>query len=214
MFHFWFNTFFIEDEERIDLLSEIKANSPESSANGKSFTGNPTPPSHHGIVPPIHKVVQQQNSNPFNLQQVQLKQQLQNELLTTVSQRKHAKPSMSLPVSVALKLQTPPPTSVSTKQNLVEMGSSVNKTSKVSTWPPTMSSGSHYAPGAICQGSWTMSGNGGVRDLGSVVSYKTLTLRKNELDKANKDHLHKQYPADFRVSENTFLQHRFLRFTG
>lgn len=198
MFSFWFNTFFIEDEECIDLQSEINASSAESSANCKAVLGNPTPPSHHGIVPPNHKVVQPQNSNPFNSRQVQLKQQLQNELLNKVSQQKNTKPSSSLPSSTrALKLQTQ--SSVAAKQDLVEMESSMNKMSKVSTWPPSSSGGLHYSPGSICQGSWPSSGNGGVRVLPSVVLYKTLTLCKSELDKANKDQLHKLYPADFKV---------------
>lgn len=211
MFHFWFNTFFVEDEESIDLQSAINANSAECSANDKfSMISNTTPPSQHGLVPPIHKVVQQQNSNPYNPQQMQLKQKLQSELLSKVPQPKTTKPSTSIPITGPLKLQTQ--SSVTPKQNLAEMGSSVNKTSKVSTWPPSMSGGLHHNPGTMCQ--WQPPGNGGVRALNSVVSYKTLTFGKSELDKANKDQLNKLYPADFKVSEDTSLQHWFLRLAS
>lgn len=177
MFHFWFNTFFVVDEETVDLNIELAREQQMGSSNGKRlFSKGPAMSTgHHGVVPPIHKVVQQQNSSNLSNHQAQLKQVLQSELLTVM---KRAKPSESL--------------SLRESGSTDSMDSLNNPSSKVLTWPLS-TSGTRF-PGEDVA----------AKELPppspSRIAYKTLTLTKSDLDKVNKDKQHRVCPADFSVS--------------
>lgn len=184
MFHFWFNTFFVVDEETVDLNTELarEQHAMGSSSNGRRLFSKgltmPTGHHHHSVVPPIHKVVQQQNSSNLSNHQAQLKHELQTELLSVIK-------------------RSPPSESLSFKESgSAELVDNLSHPSpKVLTWPLS-TSGTRFLGEDVS----AVAAKHMPPPSPSRVTYKTLTLTKSDLDKVNKDKQHRVCPADFSVS--------------
>lgn len=183
MFHFWFNTFFVVDEETVDLNTELarEQHAMGSSSNGRRLFSKgltmPTGHHHHSVVPPIHKVVQQQNSSNLSNHQAQLKHELQTELLSVIK-------------------RSPPSESLSFKESgSAELVDNLSHPSpKVLTWPLS-TSGTRFLGEDVS----AVAAKHMLPPSPSRVTYKTLTLTKSDLDKVNKDKQHRVCPADFSV---------------
>lgn len=185
MFHFWFNTFFVVDEETIDLNIELaREQQMGGSSNGRRlFSKGPTMSfghhhHHHSVVPPIHKVVQQQNSSNLSNHQAQLKQVLQTELLSVMK-------------------RSPPSESLSHRESgsTESVDGLSHPSPKVLTWPLS-TSGTRFLGEDVA----AVAAKHLPPPSPSRVAYKTLTLTKSDLDKVNKDKQHRVCPADFSVS--------------
>lgn len=169
MFHFWFNTFFVVDEETVDLNSEFPKEQSFSSLTGskKLSSGSSTTSTGHNST---HKPLQKQNSSPLSSQQAHLKQKLQSELLLLMSHRKLSD-SLSSSCTESVGNHQKPPSRALPCSHSTSPTQFPGENAVVKVLPPVV----------------------------SKVTYKTLTLTKSELDKVNKDKQHRLYPADFTV---------------
>lgn len=179
MFHFWFNTYFVVDEETVDLNSEFPKEQILSSLTGskKLSSGSSTTSTGHNSS---HKLLQKQNSSPLSSQQAHLKQKLQSELLLLMSHRKLSDSLSSSCTESVGNLQKP-------SSEVLPCSHSASPTqfpgekAVVKVLPPVV----------------------------SKVTYKTLTLMKSELDKVNKNKQHRLYPTDFTVCMLFFIESNF-----
>lgn len=178
MFHFWFNTFFVVNEETVDLSSELPKEQIFSSLTGskKLFSGSSTTSTSTGHDS-THKPLQKQNSSPLSSQQAHLKQKLQGELLLLMSHRKLSDSLSSSCTESVGNVKKPSSKVLSCSQSTSATQFPVEKVA-VKVLPPVV----------------------------SKVTYKTLTLTKSELDKVNKNKQYRLYPADFTVSMLPFIE--------
>ena len=197
MFHFWFNTFFIREEEQVDVMNGSSA-SQSISATPSTFYTSHQHDQHRPVVPSLSSSLPTSFSSS---------QQAHNSVLHTAScniygDRKLLSSSQNNPKSSIHPHQNQ--SSVPTQQyhqplqygtttthaqhyhtRLLSHANAANSASSITAATTHVNRQVHQPPAHRKQ------------------TYRTLTLKKMELDKANKDKQHKLFHENFEVS--TFI---------
>ena len=199
MFHFWFNTFFIREEEQVDVMNGSSA-SQSISATPSTFYTSHQHDQHRPVVPSLSSSLP--TSFPSS-------QQAHNSVSHTAScnnygNRKLLSSSQNHPKSSIHPHQNQ--SSVPTQQYHQPLQSGT-----------TTTPAQHYHTRLLSQANAANSANSISAATTHVKrqvhqppahrkqTYRTLTLKKMELDKANKDKQHKLFHENFEVSTLTLL---------
>ncbi len=193
MFHFWFNTFFVRGEEE---LLDLQNGSLSSQIN--SATAAPTP---HGANLHPHS-----HFNP--LQHRPIASSVSVTLPPSLSSQQHHHPSVSHTISYnsyADRRQLSShshPLKSATDQPSYQHQQLQSSLSMAPHPIRTVSGATFYQPRDVHSVS-TANSSAPVRhgdQAPHTKTYRTLTLKKKEIDKANKDKQHKSFQEKFQVS--------------
>ena len=198
MFHFWFNTFFIHEEEQVDFVNGSSA-SQSISATPSTFYTSHQHDQHRPVVPSLSSSLP--TSFPAS-------QQAHNSVSHTAScnsygDRKLLSISQNHPKSSIHPQQNQSP--VPTQQYHQPLQSGTTATPAQHYHNRLLLSQANATDSANSNSAATMHVNRQVHQPPThrKQTYRTLTLKKMELDKANKDKQHKLFQENFEVSTIT-----------
>ena len=194
MFHFWFNTFFIREEEEIDEMNGSSASQSISATPSKFYTSHP----HNQQKPAVSLSSSLPSSFPAS-------QQSYNSVshLTSVNSYGDKKVLSSCQNYPKLPIQPQQNQSlVPVQQYHKAVQSSAATTQAQQHHNRLLLSKSNTTNSANSNSAVTTNFNHQVHQPPAhrKQTYRTLTLKKTELDKANKDKQHKLFHENFEVS--------------